>query len=199
MKSRLALTLGFSLLLTVACGKDDDGNGNSGGQPPQQREEDRPAPGNRKIQYSSIEIDTFTDQDGFDRKLRMDLNRRPVIITGNFSDMKEEDGTPTGCAFQVTLTEQQADQLEKRADKLKLCTRNNAGEDGEVYYLELQEITLTDNQGNKKSGQKYYFEDSTQTDQTYLCRGRAPFYSYVKKMLAPKLPLNCPANALDDV
>ncbi|HXH29541.1 MAG TPA: hypothetical protein VNJ01_01900 [Bacteriovoracaceae bacterium] len=200
MKLKLTLALVFSLLLTMSCGKDGDDNSTAAGNPPpQQREEETPGTGNRKIQYSSIETDTTTDMEGYSRKIHMDLNRRPVILTGNFSDMANEDGTPNGCTFQLTLTEQQADQLEKRADRLKFCTREHEGEDGEVYYLEFKEITLTDNQGNQKTGQKFLFEENIEIDQTYLCQGRSAFYSYVKKILKTKLPVNCPANALDDI
>lgn len=191
----------LSLMLMISCGSEDDDNDDVVEvTPPVEREEetrdndnDENAP-NRTIRWSAIEL--LTDDpwiEMYTQTLRMDLNRRPVIITGAFVDEPDEEttGETKTCNFQVTLSEAEADKLEAKADKLRLCTEDTSGEEEEVIDGAFNTITVTDNQGNVSTGTKFKYYD-VHMRQTWVCKGRSSFYKYLKKVVKEDMPANCP-------
>lgn len=191
----------LSALLMVSCGSDNDDNDDSSGgaDVPEtelpQAEEDA----NEPIRYSSVVMEEncgfWTDCDFI---IRADYNRRPVILTANFIDngWPENDGVPEeaeidigSCNFQVTLTEEQADKLESFADRLRICEVQNTpttdrGFDG---------LFMTNSSGrefmvykNRNGGQ----EEEGKIN--YLCGGRRGYYDYMKNLIVPRAPEECP-------
>jgi hypothetical protein len=177
--------MSFFLLsfLSVSCGEDNTDNDNNT-VPPQ--EETAPS---EQIRWSRVELHS---QDGFidfyDHSLSVDLNRRPVIVDGSFKDEKS-------CSFSITLTEGQADRLEREADDLDTCTEEN--DDGDVIIEgATNTITLTDRNRNVTEAYKNKYRDFDVT-QTWLCKGKSSFYSYLKDVVQDKLPDGCPSGALE--
>lgn len=177
----------LSMLILASCGSgdDDDNDDPVVTNPPVQEETDNNGDQpNRTIRYSAVVVEGDDSLD-YRHNIRMDLNRRPVIITGNVND------AGGNCNFAITLTEAQADKLEARADRLRLCTR-----DGDIPAEDIaidggDWITLTDVQGNTTSGDKYLWTDDDM-DQTYICKGRSSFYSYVRQLVRSGAPASCP-------
>lgn len=201
MKLSFLLCL-LSLFLFVACGSDNDDDDSVTENPPTTNEDDRENEeddNNAQVRYTALlfEANGFYDLT-YEHKLRADLGRRPVIITGNFSQTPElpEDGEAKSCAFQVRLTEAQADRLETLANRVRYCSRDYEFEDEIVDFSELSTLTLTERNGRTIEAYKYDLGSNISMDQTWICRGRANLYSYVKSILSRKVPENCPDEAL---
>ncbi len=187
---KLSLLFCFlSLFLAISCGSDNDDNDDVTVTPPREEENDDVV-----SKYTSVLLkadDDFISM--YNHSLRLDLGRRPVIVAGNFSDAPNEEmeGPTVACTFQVTLSEAQADKVERLANRLKFCSRDAEIEE-EVTYSDLQMIEATDRSGNTTRAFKRYFGDSHPADQTWICKGRSSFYSYVKSVVRSKVPANCP-------
>ncbi len=196
----MKLTMLFCFLflsLVISCGSDNDNDDdNVTVTPPTtpEEEEDRNVPS----KFSTI---TLRSDDNFvlnyEHSLRLDLGRRPVIIVGNFKDEPDEEmeGETVACTFQLNLTEAQADKVERLANRLKFCTRNVEIEE-EIDFSELQTIEATDTSGLTTFAYKNFMGESFPDDQTWICGGKSAFYSYVKSVVARKVPANCPAGAV---
>ncbi len=189
------------LFIAVSCGSDNDDDDDSvTTTPPTTNEEDREEEEDNNVpsKYSSIIL--RADDDFFlnySHSLRLDLGRRPVLVTGNFKDDPDEEteGQTRQCDFQVSLTEAQADRVERLANRLKFCSRDIEIEE-EVTYSELQTIAVTDRNGVTTNAFKYDFGEDHPADQTWICGGRSAFYSYVKSVVSRKVPVNCPPGAV---
>ena len=201
MKLSFLLCL-LSLFLFVACGSDNDDDDSVTTNPPTTNEDDREEEeddADAPVRYTALlfEANGFYDLT-YEHKLRADLGRRPVILTGNFSQTPEleQDGEAKSCSFQVTLTETQADRLEKLANRVRLCSRDYEFEDEIVDFSELSTLTVTERNGRSTEAYKYDLGSDINMDQTWICRGRANLYSYVKSLVSKKTPANCPDEAL---
>lgn len=182
--------LSFLILLTIfSCGEDNTDNDDNT-VPFRQEEAANP------VRWSRIDLQTV---DGFlnfyDHRLSMDLNKRPLIVTGTFQDKPLEDEDLESCTFTVTLTDSEAIRLEEEADDLDVCTEE--GTDNDVIIEGPSNvISLTDLSGNTITANKNKFGDFD-IDQVWLCEGKRTFYSAVTGILRGRLPGDCPEDALD--
>lgn len=190
-------------LLSVSCGSDNDDDDDRTpviNVPEEEFEDESDNDVNRTIRYTSVVME---ENCGFwtdcDFTIRADYNRRPVILTANFVDngWPHHEDLPEGqneidvgsCNFQVTLSEAEADKLEGFADKLRICEIENTptadrGFDG---------LFMTDTAGTE--AMVYKFPRGGQEEEgkiSYLCGGRQGYYSYMKKLIVPKAPEECP-------
>lgn len=186
----------LSLFLAVSCGSDNDDNDNGTVNMPT-NEDDRENEDDTAVsKYTSVRLNAngFFD-DLYEHSLRLDLGRRPVIMAGSYSSTPE-NGTKENCTFQFTVTDAQANKLETLGNRLKVCTHVN-NTDGEeiVDFIENDLIYLTERNGKQTTAFKSY-PGAFDMDYSWLCGGRSGFYSYVKSLVAPKTPENCPDGAL---
>ena len=180
---RFLLPLFLIALLATSCGEDNTDN-ESPTVPA--REEEAAVP----VRWSRIQL--LTD-DGFiefyNHRLSMELNQRPLIITGVFQD--EEDS----CNFSVTLTDRDANQLEEEADDLDVCT--DEGVDNDVIIEGPSSvIALTDLNGNTINANKNEIRDFD-VSQVWLCEGKRTFYSTINRLLTGRIPAECPDDAIE--
>ncbi|MES2527298.1 MAG: hypothetical protein V4598_09425 [Bdellovibrionota bacterium] len=195
---KLSLLYCFLFLsLIISCGSDNDDNDDdvtvTPPTTPEEEEED-----NVPSKYSSIILGTDDLYvKNYEHSLRLDLGRRPVLVTGNFKDSPDEGsvGETKQCDFQVSLTESQADNVERLANRLKFCSRDIEIEE-EVDFGELRTIAVTDRNGVTTTAYKYDLGETFPDDQTWICGGRSAFYSYVKAVVSRKVPVNCPPGAI---
>lgn len=183
-------------LMAVGCGSEDSSDNDNNTVPPQEETETPGTEPNEIIRWSRIELrsqDAFIDF--YDHSLAMDLNRRPVIVTGNFRDDPDYgEGEIKSCTFSITLNESEADRLESEADDLDVCQEEH--DDGDVIIDGATNmITLTDRSGNVTEAFKNKYQD-LDISQTWLCKGKSSFYSYLKSAIGDKLPDECPPGAL---
>ena len=191
------LLLLVSMLTFVSCGSDSDDN-DSAATPttpaPPQNEEDEDTDVNVPVRYSSVEMYSSCGM-GYDCQysLRSDLNRRPVILTANFVNNGPWDEEPVpeddvgSCAFTRTISEAQADKLEKLADNLRTC-KNTEGEDVQDVGEDLLILTGRDGAVTRANKTKLGYP----INEIYVCQGSRAYHSYVKSLLKGKVPAECP-------
>lgn len=171
------------ILLVVSCGKSHDGK--SGNTPrPEEREE-----GQITIRYNAVAVEKncgfWTDCDFM---VRAEFNQRPIILNSHFvnNSLPDEIGK---CDFEVTLSEAEALQLEKLADKLRICkVRNNP-----TFDRGFDGLFITDRNG--KENLVYKYKDGGQEENgrvNYLCAGREAYYQYLRSLVEPAAPPECP-------
>lgn len=185
------------LLLVIACGRghDDKKAMTRTADPADDREEVRPE---SRIRYSAV---TIEENCGFwtdcEFSVRVDYRERPLILNAHFVDSgwtgEEEvpaERVDTGaCDFQVALSDAEAGILEGLADKLRLCqVRNTPTADGGFDGL-----FITDTSG--KDTMVFKHRNGGQEEEgnvNYLCGGRRAYYSYLRQLIVPEAPEECP-------
>lgn len=198
---KLSLLFCFlSLFLAISCGSDNDDDNDTPSVTTPTNEDDRQNEDDNDdvvSKYTSVVINAngFYEP-SYNHRLRADLGRRPVIITGNFEQEFVEGAPAATCSFSVTLTEAQADRLERLANKLKICKNDKSGEEI-VDFEENDLIYVTGRNGATTEAFKSYIGDFDMAF-NWLCGGRSAFYSNMKALVRNKIPANCPAGALSE-
>ena len=195
---RVLFIMLLSLFLAVSCGSDNEDSEGTTSVPIDEEEADTDT--DHSIRYTAV---TIEENCGFwtdcDFSVRGDYNRRPVILTAHFVDngWPGDEEVPEGgepidigtCDFQVTLSEAEAGRLEGLADKLRICqVENTPTADGGFDGL-----FVTDRSG--RDTMVYKHRDGGQEEEgkiNYLCGGQRAYYSYLRKLIVPRAPADCP-------
>jgi hypothetical protein len=189
MKVALPLLL---VSLFISCGKSKSENQKTTPSThTPEREEDGTSP---SLRYTSILME---ENCGFwtdcDFSIRTDFAHHPVTLTANFVDNGvPEEGRVMDvghCDFQVTLSEDQAIELQKYADALRICHARNIpavdrGFDG---------LFVSDSSGKETMAYKSKSRGQDEAGEiSYLCGGSKNYYQYMKQIISPVVPEECP-------
>lgn len=177
------------ILLILSCGRENE---ESGKKNPVTDTEEREVPAGR---YSAIVLEKncgFWTDCAF--IIRADFSRRPLVLEANFLDSgwPSEQGSSTEgkCEFEVALSDAEARALEIYADGLRICQTENTPSSEREFDGAF--ITLTS--GGEAMAYKSKTDGQNEDGKiNYLCRGRAAYYSYMKKLIVPKAPPECPS------
>ncbi len=191
-------------IVCVSCSKGDDNNSNNTQREQQENPAPNPTPApapapSTPVQYSAFQMNEqfygFSDLDT-DFEIKMQFNKRPLVITSNFLENTTNDFgdilSVQKCNFSFNLTNEEADKLESYAKKIKICEFYNQ----EIADGAFSSLDVTDSQGKVKSVLRYKSSEVT-GKHLYLCGGKKMLYQYVGDLVKARAPVDCPESYKD--
>lgn len=168
----------FSFLLVTSCGNETSQNQDAANQ------EEQTVEG----RYRDIELIAEGFFQEYSHKISINMTETPLRIRGLLNS-EEENAT---CELNLTLSTSQSELLIKLSEDLELCTFRT---DSDIIIDTITNaIALTPIEGQTTYGNK---DLSGQDGEVYLCRGKTPFYNYIKQLTQAQMQRSsCPKKAV---